>query len=261
MPHPIKHRSPLGAAFKEARTTSRRCCPPTSNQGGRAGDQAGRPCAAGDRTQGAQRRDWHGPNWTAWCRSTSSSPRGRPTRPRACSRRATPNSTLGASGRPRARHRCHRLRGRRLRRARATPATKCAAWCATAGAALERSAARCARATCCSREPAGRGRPESTSPTTWSTRWAAAEDDYKQQDREAAHGVRARWHARGNRARRLPRRARRQAALRSPAQPPRDRADAGRAGPPLTYLRAAMVVGAGSESYRTLRYLVSACPR
>ena len=33
------------------------------------------------------------------------------------------------------------------------------------------------------------------------------------------------------------------------------------AGPPLTYFRAAMVVGAGSESYKTLRYLVSACPR
>ena len=32
------------------------------------------------------------------------------------------------------------------------------------------------------------------------------------------------------------------------------------AGPPLTYLRAAMVVGAGSESYRTLRYLVERLP-
>ena len=31
-------------------------------------------------------------------------------------------------------------------------------------------------------------------------------------------------------------------------------------GPPLTYFRAAMVVGAGSESYRTLRYLVSRLP-
>jgi uncharacterized protein YbjT (DUF2867 family) len=31
-------------------------------------------------------------------------------------------------------------------------------------------------------------------------------------------------------------------------------------GPPLTYLRAAMVVGAGSESYRTLRYLVQRLP-
>jgi uncharacterized protein YbjT (DUF2867 family) len=31
-------------------------------------------------------------------------------------------------------------------------------------------------------------------------------------------------------------------------------------GPPLTYLRAAMVVGAGSESYRTLRYLVGRLP-
>ena len=31
-------------------------------------------------------------------------------------------------------------------------------------------------------------------------------------------------------------------------------------GPPLTYLRAAMVVGAGSESYRTLRYLVERLP-
>lgn len=32
------------------------------------------------------------------------------------------------------------------------------------------------------------------------------------------------------------------------------------AGPPLTYFRAAMVVGAASESYRTLRYLVSRLP-
>jgi uncharacterized protein YbjT (DUF2867 family) len=31
-------------------------------------------------------------------------------------------------------------------------------------------------------------------------------------------------------------------------------------GPPLTYFRAAMVVGSGSESYRTLRYLVSRLP-
>ena len=31
-------------------------------------------------------------------------------------------------------------------------------------------------------------------------------------------------------------------------------------GPPLTYLRAAMVVGSGSESYRTLRYLVERLP-
>jgi len=31
-------------------------------------------------------------------------------------------------------------------------------------------------------------------------------------------------------------------------------------GPPLTYFRAAMVVGAGSESYRTLRYLVARLP-
>ena len=31
-------------------------------------------------------------------------------------------------------------------------------------------------------------------------------------------------------------------------------------GPPLTYLRAAMVIGAGSESYRTVRYLVERLP-
>jgi uncharacterized protein YbjT (DUF2867 family) len=31
-------------------------------------------------------------------------------------------------------------------------------------------------------------------------------------------------------------------------------------GPPLTYFRAAMVVGAGSESYRTMRYLVGRLP-
>ena len=34
----------------------------------------------------------------------------------------------------------------------------------------------------------------------------------------------------------------------------------GREGPPLTYFRAAMVVGAGSESYRTLRHLVARLP-
>lgn len=34
----------------------------------------------------------------------------------------------------------------------------------------------------------------------------------------------------------------------------------GREGPPLTYFRAAMVVGARSESYRTLRYLVRRLP-
>jgi len=32
------------------------------------------------------------------------------------------------------------------------------------------------------------------------------------------------------------------------------------AGPPLTYLRAGMIVGSGSESYRTLRYLVERLP-
>ena len=31
-------------------------------------------------------------------------------------------------------------------------------------------------------------------------------------------------------------------------------------GPPLTYFRAGMVVGSGSESYRTLRYLVERLP-
>jgi uncharacterized protein YbjT (DUF2867 family) len=44
----------------------------------------------------------------------------------------------------------------------------------------------------------------------------------------------------------------------------RSRHEAGRilaqAGPPLTYFRAAMVVGARSESYRTLRYLVRRLP-
>jgi uncharacterized protein YbjT (DUF2867 family) len=34
----------------------------------------------------------------------------------------------------------------------------------------------------------------------------------------------------------------------------------GEQGPPLTYFRAAMVVGAGSESYKTLRYLVQRLP-
>ena len=49
------------------------------------------------------------------------------------------------------------------------------------------------------------------------------------------------------------------AALGAPAQPRRDRAQVLAAeGPPLTYLRAAMVIGAASESYRMLRYLVRA---
>ena len=48
--------------------------------------------------------------------------------------------------------------------------------------------------------------------------------------------------------------------VRAPAQPQRDCAGAAAAGPPLTYFRAAMVVGAGSESYRTLRYLVGRLP-
>ena len=48
--------------------------------------------------------------------------------------------------------------------------------------------------------------------------------------------------------------------VRAPAQPPRDRPHAPAEGPPLTYFRAAMVVGAGSESYRTLRYLVGRLP-
>ena len=57
----------------------------------------------------------------------------------------------------------------------------------------------------------------------------------------------------------LPRRARR-AGLRAPAQPPRDRRGPGRRpGIPLTYFRAAAVIGAGSESFRVVSTWSSAC--
>ena len=49
--------------------------------------------------------------------------------------------------------------------------------------------------------------------------------------------------------------------LRAPEQPPRDAADALRAGSvPVTYFRAAAVIGAGSESFRTVFYLVRRLP-
>ena len=62
---------------------------------------------------------------------------------------------------------------------------------------------------------------------------------------------------RGGRARRLPGRpGRRTRAPSTCAAATRPAEILGDEGPPLTYFRAAMVVGAGSESYRTLRQLV-----
>ena len=56
------------------------------------------------------------------------------------------------------------------------------------------------------------------------------------------------------------RRARRPAPLEAPPQPTRTAEILREHGPPLTYFRAGMVVGARSESYRTLRYLVQRLP-
>ena len=103
-------------------------------------------------------------------------------------------------------------------------------------------------------------RGESRSPTTSSTRWPAAA---------------ASPSASGSGARNFARMARREGVERvvylgglgerepSPstcAAATRPRAVLAAEGPPLTYFRAAMVVGAGSESYRTLRYLVGRLP-
>ena len=73
--------------------------------------------------------------------------------------------------------------------------------------------------------------------------------------------LRADGRARRRRPRRLPRRPRRRDASPSTcAAATRRRWRSPTTGPPLTYFRAAMVVGAGSESYRTLRYLVKRLP-
>ena len=62
MPHPIKHRSPLGAAFKEAEdrleAVLRRAL---RDQAGRAGDQARRPRAAGHRAAAFSSISWDWP--------------------------------------------------------------------------------------------------------------------------------------------------------------------------------------------------------
>ena len=65
---------------------------------------------------------------------------------------------------------------------------------------------------------------------------------------------------RGSRPGRLPRGPRRPPAVEAPAQPPAYCPILSELGPPLTYFRAGMVVGAHSESYRTLRYLVQRLP-
>ena len=48
--------------------------------------------------------------------------------------------------------------------------------------------------------------------------------------------------------------------LQAPREPPRDRRYLGSTGVPVTYLRAAAVIGAGSESFRTVFYLVKRLP-
>ena len=62
MPHPLKHRSPLGAAFKEAEDHLEQAIREHfAHQARRARDQARRPRAAGHRAARVQRRDWHWP--------------------------------------------------------------------------------------------------------------------------------------------------------------------------------------------------------
>ena len=59
MPHPLKHRSTLGAAFKEAEDHLERAIRDrfTSNRAGRPGDRPGGPRPPGHRAAGVQRRD------------------------------------------------------------------------------------------------------------------------------------------------------------------------------------------------------------
>ena len=100
MPHPLKHRSPLGAAFKAAeehleqairdRFAIRPDVP--------AIKRADRALPATERRAFA-RRPGTGPSSTASSRSTSSSPRGRLSGRLPSSRRATPSSRRGGSER------------------------------------------------------------------------------------------------------------------------------------------------------------------
>ena len=91
-----------------------------------------------------------------------------------------------------------------------------------------------------------------TSPTTSCTRWVG-DGDFAAQDRQAAQTfARRRRRTRASRAR-LPGRAggRRRRVLRAPAQPPRGRrASCAARSATLVYVRAAMIVGAGSTSFK-----------
>jgi hypothetical protein len=100
MPHPLRHRSALGAAFRDAearleeairdrfrikadvpevKTVDRRCWPPS---GARSAPNSGT-----------------GPSWRTSSRSASSSARGHRTRPPRSSSSATPSSKPGAQDR------------------------------------------------------------------------------------------------------------------------------------------------------------------
>ena len=83
---------------------------------------------------------------------------------------------------------------------------------------------------------------------------------FAEREQQAASELRAHGALRGRRARRVPRRAR-GASGRSTCAAARETARVLAAeGPPLTYMRAAMVIGAGSESYKMVRYLVERLP-
>ena len=131
--------------------------------------------------------------------------------------------------------------------ASSTRAMKCAAWCAIAGGprTSSGSAARCARATCSSHGACRARAPESTSPTTWCTRWAAAgatttssrtaraRSAFAQMARREGIGRVVYLGGLGDNPRSDHLRSRHETAQTLAAE-----------GPPLTYLRAAMVVGA-----------------
>ena len=87
MPHPLKHRRPLGAAFKEAEDHLEQAIRERfAHQARRPGDQARRPRAAGHRAPGVQRRELAlaGARGRRAARPRAHAP-GRPTRPRAAS--------------------------------------------------------------------------------------------------------------------------------------------------------------------------------
>ena len=87
------------------------------------------------------------------------------------------------------------------------------------------------------------------------------DDDYPAIERDAARRFARAGEARRGPARHLPRRARRPGGRPAPLQPAtRPRARSPTEGPPLTYFRAAMVIGPGSESYELLRGIVERLP-